>query len=129
MTRKPYRPTLRRTDHLHPGVYLALAGLALWFVFSAWAFAGSAYTDYLLTIASGLIFIAVAIPAALWRIRRNHLPSEESRQPFREWASSEFHIWQDRVSGRSAAVEILLPVAAVAFGLSLLGIVVHYTTR
>lgn len=129
MTRKTYRPRPRVTEHLHPGLYVALSGLALWFVFSAWAFGGGAYTDYLLTVASGLIFITVAIPAALWRIWRSHPHQEEAEQPFRQWASSEFHIWQDRVSGRSAAVEILLPVAAVAFGMSLFGIIVHFTAH
>jgi hypothetical protein len=129
MAKKTYRPGRWDPDHLHPGLYLALSALALWFVFSAWAFGGGAYTDYLLTVASGLIFIAVAIPTALWRIWRNHPHQEESKQPFQRWASSELHIWQDRVSGRNAAVEILLPVAAVAFGMSLFAIIVHFTAH
>ena len=128
MTRKTYRPTRRVTDHLHLGLYLALSGLSLWFIFSAWAFGGDGYTDYLLT-ASGLILIAIAIPFGLWRIWRNHPHQDEVKEPFREWALSEFHIWQDRVAGRNAAVEIILPVAAVAFGMSLFGMILHFTAH
>jgi hypothetical protein len=131
MSRKPYRPTWRVTDRLHPGLYLLLAGLGLWFVLSVWAFGGRAYTDYLLAVASGLIFIAVAIPAMLWRIWRNH-PHEkgERRESLREWAASnEFSTWQDRVKGRNAAIEILLPVAAVAFGMSIFAVIVHFTAH
>jgi hypothetical protein len=84
MTRKIYRPTRRVTDHLHPGLYLTLSGLALWFIFSAWAFGGDGYTDYLLTVASGLILIAIAIPFGLWRIWRNHPHQDEAKEPFRE---------------------------------------------
>jgi hypothetical protein len=42
-------------DHVHPFVYMALVGLALWFVLSAWEFAGDGYTDYLLAVVSGFI--------------------------------------------------------------------------
>ncbi len=40
MSRNPYRPTSPITDRLHPGLYLALVGLGLWFVLSVWAFGG-----------------------------------------------------------------------------------------
>lgn len=44
------RPVSRR---LHPWVYKAIAGLALWYVLSVWiGFAGGGDTDYLLLIAS-----------------------------------------------------------------------------
>ncbi|MGE0240864.1 MAG: hypothetical protein AB7F09_16645 [Parvibaculaceae bacterium] len=131
MSRKVYRPATRVTDRLHPGLYLALVALALWFVLSAWAFAGGAYTDYLLVVASGLILVAIAIPAALWRIWRHHPHAEEDANgSLRQWASSsEFRIWQDRMKAKDAALEILLPVAAVAFGMSLLAIVLHYTAH
>jgi hypothetical protein len=120
MARKPYRPTGRVTDRLHPGLYLALAFLALWFVFSAWAFGGDGYTDYLLVVASGLIFIAIAIPAALWRIWRNHPHDDGGPQgSLREWvASNEFRTWQDRVKAKNAA-----------FGMSIFAIIVHFTAR
>jgi hypothetical protein len=33
--------------------------------------------------------------------------------------------WQDRLKGRNAAIEILLPLAAVAFGMSAFAIAYH----
>lgn len=131
MSRNEYRPTVRVTDRLHPGVYLALVALGLWFVVSAWAFGGDGYTDYLLVVASGLIFIAIAIPAALWRIWRHHPHGDDAPQEsFREWVSaSEFRTWQDRVKAKNAAIEILLPIAAVAFGMSIFAVIVHFTAH
>ncbi|MGE0150834.1 MAG: hypothetical protein AB7R87_26060 [Parvibaculaceae bacterium] len=129
MSRKIYRPAIRVTDRLHPALYLALVVLALWFVLSAWGFAGDEHTDYLLVVASGLVVIAVAIPAALWRIWRHHPhEKEEPSGSLRDWASSsEFRTWQDRVKAGNAAVEILLPIAAVAFGMSIFAVIIHYT--
>lgn len=131
MSRQTSHPQWQRvTDHLHPGLYLALAGLALWYILSAWSFGGDGYTDYLLAIASGLILIAVAIPAALWRIWRNHSHEEGSpNESFRAWAASDFRIWQDHMKARDAAIEILLPIAAVAFGMSIFGIIIHFTAH
>jgi hypothetical protein len=131
MSRKPYRPTKPITDRLHPGLYLALVALGLWFVVSAWAFGGDGYTDYLLVVASGLIFMAIAIPVTLWRIWRHH-PHEEdpSTGSLREWVStSEFRTWQDRVKAKNAAIEILLPIAAVALGMSIFAIILHFTAH
>src|SRR5260221_8007385 len=113
MTRKIYRPRRWVRDHLHPGLYLTLSVLALWYIFSAWSFGGGSYTDYLLTVANGLILIAVAVPVALWRIWRDHPHEDGAKEPFREWASSELRIWQDRVNGTDAAVGIILSVAGV----------------
>ena len=45
---------------------------------------------------------------------------------FRDWASGQFETWQERVKGANAAVEILLPVAAAAVGMTAFAIVFHY---
>jgi hypothetical protein len=132
MSKNAYRPTKPSTDRLHPGLYLILVFLGLWFVVSAWAFGGDGHTDYLLVVASGLILIAIAIPATLWNIWRHHPPGD--REPpngsLREWASTrEFRTWQDRVKGKNAAIEILLPIAAVAFGMSIFAIILHFTAH
>ncbi len=130
MRLEKYRPTRRSSDELPPGLYLAIAALALWFIFAAWSFGGGAHTDYLLVVASGLISITVLIPLGLWRIWRNHTGDNHSHSgSFREWAASEFQIWQDHVRGRNAAIEILLPIAAVAIGLSIFGVIVHFTAH
>jgi hypothetical protein len=130
MSRNAYRPTKRITDRLHPSLYLVLVGLGLWFVVSAWAFGGDGYTDYLLVVASGLVFIAMAIPLTLWRIWRHSHGEEQPSGSLREWASaSEFRTWQDRVKAKDAAIEILLPIAAVAFGMSIFAIILHFTAH
>ncbi|MFZ5672701.1 MAG: hypothetical protein ACOZAM_07020 [Pseudomonadota bacterium] len=129
MPDKEYRPRQRITDGLHPGIYLALAGFGLWYAFSAWAFGGGAYTDYLLAVVTGLIAIAILIPLGMWRIWRNHAHRRDSDEPFRFWAAGDLRIWQDRMRARSAAIEILLPVAAVAIGLLILATINHFTPR
>jgi hypothetical protein len=43
----------------------------------------------------------------------------------REWASGEFDTWQGQLKGANAAVEILLPVTAMAVGMIALGIVFY----
>ena len=56
---------------LHPRIYAMMTGLAGWLVLSVWMFSGAGSTDYLLTIVSGFIFIAVALPFILSRLRRD----------------------------------------------------------
>ncbi len=45
----------------------------------------------------------------------------------REWMTRDFDTWQDRVKGRNAAVEVLLPMAAIAIGMTAFAIVLHFT--
>ena len=132
MRTKVHRRDRHVSDRLHPLVYTAVVGLALWFVLSLWAFATDGYTDYLLAIVGGFIFIAVALPYALSRVwRKTQRPdaARRDRKLFHEWARGEFETWQDRVTGANAAVEILLPIAAVAFGMTAFGIVLYLTAH
>ena len=113
-------------DHLHPLVYLAIAGLVLWFIASAWSFAASAYADYLLVIVTGFMLIAMAIPFVLWLTWHRNQDGEDARghrQSFRDWASGDFDVGHERMKSSDAAIEILLPLAAVAFGMTLFAIV------
>ncbi|HUN50934.1 MAG TPA: hypothetical protein VMU42_07450 [Candidatus Sulfotelmatobacter sp.] len=118
-----------RTNHLHPRIYWALAGLAAWFVLSAWSFAGRGYYIYLtLAMVSVLVLIATTIPyllARIWRRDRRVDVPEPSKRSFREWVASEFDIWQGHVGASTAAVEILIPIVAVAFGMTAFSIVMH----
>lgn len=109
------------TSRLHPRVYALMMGLAGWLVLSVWMFSGVGSTDYLLAIVSGFIFIAVALPFILSRLRR---PGSEGPS-FRAWGSGDFDTWTGRLRGSQAATEILLPIAAVAFGMTAFGIVLH----
>ena len=119
------RPVTRR---LHPRVYAIAIGLAAWLVLSVWLFAGSGgEVDYLLFIVSGFVFIAVALPFILSRVTRDRTATAEleTRQSYRDWAASQFDTWQGRLSGTAAAVQILLPIAAVAISMTIFGIALH----
>jgi hypothetical protein len=134
MSNEFHRRDRPASDRLHPLVYMAIVGLALWFVVSVWGFATDGYTDYLLAVVSGFILIAVALPPALWRVWRKAQGRDAAGGParqedFQQWASSEFDTWQDRVTGANAAVQVLLPLAAVAFGMTAFGIVLHVTAH
>ena len=119
----------RSTDRLPLLVYVALVGLVLWMVLAAWGFAGPGYADVALTVVTGFFVVVIAIPFILWRVSRRDpdLPKSSDKSPgFSEWASGEFEIWQGRVRGSDAAVEIILPIAAAAIGMTALAIVFHY---
>jgi len=114
-------PVQETTSLLHPHVYALMMALAGWLVLSVWIFSGVGSTDYLLAIVSGFIFIAAALPFILSRLRR---PGSEAPS-FRAWGSRDFDTWTGRLRGSHAAAEILLPIAAVAFGMTAFGIVLH----
>jgi hypothetical protein len=117
------------SNELHPAVYFAILALALWFVASIWAFfAADSYADYLFGIVSLFFLIALGIPVVLWRVWRGQQePDATPRIGYREWARCEFGTWQCRLKASHAAVEALLPIMAVALGMTALGIVLHLT--
>ena len=120
--------------NLHSMVYVALVGLVLWLVLATWGFGYDGQTDYLLAIVTGFLIIAVAIPATLALMAYSQGNSGDDRESaardtasFRQWAAEDFDTWQDRVKGRNAAVEVLLPMAAIAIGMTAFAIVLHFT--
>ena len=114
------------TSRLHPRVYAAVVGLAAWLALSVWSFAGAGVTDYLLFVVNGFIFVVVALALILARVGRSDAsPSDEDQPSFHDWAKSNFDTWQDRISGAEAATQILLPIAAAAFGMTAFGIALH----
>jgi len=118
------RPTSGR---FHPNVYRLLAGLAAWFVLSAWLFAGGGHTDLVLGVVTGLFVMSVGIPSMLARIRRFHRPpSVERPERFEQWAERDVDLWTGPVKGKLAAIETLLPIAAVAFGMTAFALVLHF---
>jgi hypothetical protein len=95
---------------------------------SAWAgFATDDSTAYVLAVVSGLVFITIAIPCALWLASRTgqdpRAPS--SRNQFRDWTAGDFRTSQDQLKASSAAIQILLPLAAVAFGMTVFAVIVR----
>ena len=41
----------------------------------------------------------------------------------RDWAAGDFETWTGKSKGANAAIEALLPIAAVAIGLTVMGII------
>jgi len=125
------RASGRVVRDLHPAVYLGLVGLTLWLGLAIWGFGYDGQTDYLLAIVSGFLFIAVAIPSTLALMVHHQKSSHERKSSgeasFQEWMTGDFDTWQDRVKGRNAAVEVLLPMAAIAIGMTAFAIVLHFT--
>lgn len=116
----------RVTRRLHPRVYALMIGLAFWLVLSVWLFAGGGVVDYLLVIVSGFIAIAVALPLILSRVGHiNDAKEDDALQSFRDWSTADFDTWQGRLSGAQAATQILLPIAAVAIGMTVFGVALH----
>ena len=115
---KDIRPVSRQ---LHPWVYAAIAGTALCYIAAIWiGFAGSGYTDYLLAIASFFVLGSLALPFIAWRVwksNRERAGDKAERRSFSRWARGEVDVGQGHVRGATATIEILLPLAAVAFGM------------
>jgi hypothetical protein len=115
---------------LHPAVYMVLIGLTAWLVVAIWGFGYDGQTDYLLAIVTGFLVIAVGIPSILALMVHRQSNSDETKSStktsLREWMAGDFDTWQDRVRGRNAAVEVLLPMAAIAIGMTAFAIVLHF---
>ena len=114
------------TDRLPPVVYLALVGFVLWMVLAAWGFASPDYADVTLTVVTGFLLVAIAIPFIIWRVARRNGADNAAPQRFSDWASGQFETWQDHVKGSNAAAEIILPIAAAAVGMTAFAIVFRY---
>ena len=116
------------SDSLHPLVNTAIIGAALMFVAAVWMFFDSGpYEAWLDVVVTGLFVIAIAIPALLWLTWRRNADGarDDSHLSFRDWAAGEFDTLTGPVKGANATAEVLLPIAAVAVGMTVLGLVFH----
>jgi hypothetical protein len=79
-----------------------------------------------LAMVSVLLLIAVLLPWSLSLVwRRHRMPHDRHphKIPFHDWRIGDFAVWGARLRGTDAAIDMLLPFAAVAFGLTGIGIV------
>jgi hypothetical protein len=128
MPEQPKRSNRPVWNQLHPLVYAAAAGCLMWFVLFAWIFfGGTGYADFALVVVSGFFLMAMAIPFALWLVHRKYEGDAERVPSLREWAAGDFEIWQGRRRAAEAAIEILLPLAAAAVGMTAIGLVYHFS--
>lgn len=122
------------TTWLHPVVYGLLIALTAWFALAVWSFAGSGLVDYLLFIVCGFMFVAVALPLVLSRVghadpaapRDPQHPHHDGQLPLRAWARWDYDTWTGRLKGSQAAVQILLPIASAAVGMTVIGIIFRF---
>jgi hypothetical protein len=73
-----------------------------------------------------LLSVAVGLPWVLSSVwRKYRMPREPHLEAllYREWRRGDFAVWGSRLHGMHAAIDILPPLAAVAFGLTAIGIV------
>jgi hypothetical protein len=113
---------------LHPLVNIAIIGLVLMFVAAVWMFFDSGpYEAWLDVVVTGLFVIAIAVPALLWLTWRRNADDarDDSHLSFRDCAVGDFDTLTGRVKGANATAEVLLPIAAVAVGMTVLGLVFH----
>jgi hypothetical protein len=114
-------------DELHPRIYGAAVGLAAWFALMAWAlFDRSSDIDLSLMFVTVLFIVAVLLPWMLFLVwKKFQMPYERHQQStsFHEWRAGDFAVWGARLHGADAAIDVLLPLIAVSFGLTAIGIV------
>jgi hypothetical protein len=130
MTRELHRHNQLVSDKLHRHIYQAVVGLTLWFIVSAWLlFSGGADADSFLIVLTAFFLIAIAILLSIWMVWSKQGPGagREQGPSLRDWLSGDFDTCQYRLKGAEAAIQVLLPIAAVAFGLTAFGLVLHFT--
>jgi hypothetical protein len=114
-------------DQFHPGIYGAAVGLVVWFAAAAWIlFDRHSDIGLPLAMVSVLLLVAMGLPWLLSLVwSRHRMPNERHPNSIspRDWTTGDFAVWGGRLHGTQAAIDMLLPLAAVAFGLTALGIV------
>jgi hypothetical protein len=127
MSMHPLRHNAPIHDELHPIVYRTMVGLTVWLVASMLLlFNRGPYVGLNLLVICFFFLIFVGVPVLLavtWRRNRGEDVRSADPQKFREWAACEFSTWTGGLSGREAALQILLPLAAVAIGMTIFGLV------
>jgi len=120
----PNRPV---SDQLHPNIYKAAVGLVALFVLAAWIlFDRQNDIGLPLAMVNVLLLVAVLLPWSLSLVwQRHHMAGQ--RHPnhisFHDWRIGDFAVWDSKLRSTDAAIDMLLPLAAVAFGLVAIGIV------
>jgi hypothetical protein len=126
MSREPIPHNRPIFDQLHPNIYKAAVGLVALFVVAAWSFFDRKNDIGLpLAMVSVLLLMAVLVPWSISRVWQRHSADHQNypRIAFHDWKIGDFAVWGSNVRSMHAAIDMLLPLAAVAFGLVALGIV------
>jgi hypothetical protein len=125
--RQPRRAEEAPSPRLHPRIYLIMLALAVLLVVSIWGgfFGTGAYDTISVAAASLFVAMAVLLPYQLWRVAlRRRMPEE--RRSFAAWLAGDFETGSDRVKAAIAAVEVLLPLSAVAIAMMAFALAAHF---
>ena len=127
MNREPVSHNRPIFDQLHPAIYKAAVGLVAWFALAAWIlFDRQNDIGLPLAMISVLLLVAVFLPWSLSLVWQKHQMTHQ-RHPekisFRDWKIADFAVCGSKLRGMHAVIDMLLPLAAVAFGLTALGLV------
>jgi hypothetical protein len=119
-----------RSAVFHPGIFKGMLILATLFVVASWGFAGSGFTDMVLAVVSYVFLVAAGLVSVLWLTRRRHprhdLGDGEATDSFGRWIGRDVETSTGPVRGSLAAIETLLPIAAVAVGMMAFAVVLHF---
>ena len=114
-------------DQLHPRIYGAAVGLIEWFALMAWVlFDRSSDISLSLMFVTVFFVVAIGLPWTLSLVwRKFQMPYEERLKPtsFHDWTNGHLAVWGARLRTRDAAIDVLLPLAAVSLGLTAIGLV------
>jgi hypothetical protein len=114
-------------DQLHSSIYATAVGLVVWFALAAWTlFDRQNDIGLPLAMVSVLLLVAVLLPWSLFLVwKRYRMPHQRppGRTSFHDWRTGDFAVWGSKIRATHAAIDMLLPLAAVAFGLTGIGIV------
>ena len=104
-------------DQLHPRIYGTAVGLVAWFALMAWIlFDRSSDVSLSLMFVTLLFVVAVLLPWTMFVVWKKF------QMPY-DWRDGDFAVWGARLHGCHAAIDVLLPLIAVSFGLTAIGIV------
>lgn len=114
--------------HFHPAIYWSMTGFAGLTVLASLAFfADGGPEAYVYVIVAGFILGSLALPYLIRRVRRDDsrpwrgsIPPAETGESLAGFAKRDFVAGRTRISGREAAIQALLPIAAVGIGMALL---------
>lgn len=119
----------RLTKRLHPKFHVIVVALVAWFALAVWSFAGSGLVDYLLVVVSGFMFVVVALMLILSRVGHADPAAphdaeapREAELSLRDWARWNYDTQTGPLAGAQAATQILLPIAAAAIGMTIIGL-------
>jgi hypothetical protein len=114
-------------NQLHPRIYAAAVGFVAWFAVAAWVlFDRRSDTGLPLAIVSVFFLVAVLLPWSMFLVWKRHRMPEQrhpNKTSFHDWRTGDFAVWGAKLHGTRAAIDALLPLAAVAIGLTAIGIV------